>query len=45
MYDFTNRPRPSTRSTLRRVEDYLRSRSTEHWAFFAAGFVAAALLT
>jgi hypothetical protein len=35
-----------TRSgTGARLADYLRSRTAEHWAFFAAGFIAAALLT
>lgn len=33
------------RSAVERVEAYLRSRTPEHWAFFAAGFVAAAILT
>jgi len=47
MYDFERRTRDryETRSTLRRVEDYLRSRTAEHWAFFAAGFLVAAILT
>ncbi len=40
-----HRESPFRRSTAQRVEDYLRSRTTEHWAFFIAGFVAAAILT
>lgn len=44
-YSRDYRTRPSGRSTVERVRAYLSSRSPEHWGFFAAGFVAALLLT
>jgi hypothetical protein len=43
MYEHSRQYRQ--RTTSQRVEEYLRSRTVEHWAFFIAGFVAAAILT
>ncbi|HZH28779.1 MAG TPA: hypothetical protein VEY95_16525 [Azospirillaceae bacterium] len=41
----TYRPRYANRTAADRLRHYLRNRSTETWAFFAAGFVLAAILT